>query len=609
MSYTDDLILNSLKKSREDIEGEPDTLLKAMNKAGLVQKEVQVRGKNGQVFTRKQWVKAGEDVVKKDSDKSSSTSSAITSYKGKTLSEMRVLFNGKTAKDVQEEKGRIFKEMGSPSGSGTEMYKKFKESVSPLDQLIADTINNGTGSTSGDYATLMSTSIVKAKPEDKTTVKKDEGKIQYKLDKTNSGKVGAVWIIKPDGGKESATVVSSAPDSYNKKSDVTVEGKEFTIYTTGNNSVAVQKSNGKQDDNSANNVKTSTLTAELTSSGKTIKLSNGVSIKNTISNVIKDHNSFSVETRDDDKRGKVTTRTTSMKGSDGKEYEITRDYWSNNGKTYSDIVGVKEAKDSTPSNKFTPASFGFRAGGQNVADFVNSVDKEIGVKSHLNGNTGFGTLKLENGESVNFGYDDKGAFATWSGVRYRDAKELSDKMNGRKSLVDSGKKVDSNTKKPSLSDIQGYGYDPATATGDPTLLKIGDKSYYKIGENKWQYNPSQSSALGGTYTDSQISDKISKTTEEVKVIPSYKKKDKKKDSNIPTQSSTKLSKDDAKKKTQSITSSIGKDDKSRNDFMAKAKAQGIVWKENDHIGINWMRCCMAMNKHFENGETFDPDKK
>ena len=38
-----------------------EELIKAMNKQGLVQKEVQVKGKNGQTFTRKQWVKAGED--------------------------------------------------------------------------------------------------------------------------------------------------------------------------------------------------------------------------------------------------------------------------------------------------------------------------------------------------------------------------------------------------------------------------------------------------------------------------------------------------------------------------------------------------------------------
>ena len=40
-----------------------EELAKAMNKAGLVQKEVQVKVKNGQTFMRKQWVKAGEDLI------------------------------------------------------------------------------------------------------------------------------------------------------------------------------------------------------------------------------------------------------------------------------------------------------------------------------------------------------------------------------------------------------------------------------------------------------------------------------------------------------------------------------------------------------------------
>lgn len=52
----DDATVNDMKKSiaRED------DLQKAMNKAGLVQKEVQVKGKNGQIFTRKQWVKSSD---------------------------------------------------------------------------------------------------------------------------------------------------------------------------------------------------------------------------------------------------------------------------------------------------------------------------------------------------------------------------------------------------------------------------------------------------------------------------------------------------------------------------------------------------------------------
>ena len=56
-SGTDEATVQDMKKS---IAREED-LQKAMNRAGLVQKDVQVQGKNGQTFTRKQWVKASED--------------------------------------------------------------------------------------------------------------------------------------------------------------------------------------------------------------------------------------------------------------------------------------------------------------------------------------------------------------------------------------------------------------------------------------------------------------------------------------------------------------------------------------------------------------------
>ena len=59
----DDQILKSLNAETPD-----EDLQKAMNRQGLVQKEVQVKGKNG-TFTRKQWVKVGED-QKNDSGKS-----------------------------------------------------------------------------------------------------------------------------------------------------------------------------------------------------------------------------------------------------------------------------------------------------------------------------------------------------------------------------------------------------------------------------------------------------------------------------------------------------------------------------------------------------------
>lgn len=69
-------------------------------------------------------------------------------------------------------------------------------------------------------------------------------------------------------------------------------------------------------------------------------------------------------------------------------------------------------------------------------------------------------------------------------------------------------------------------------------------------------------------------------------------------------------KEDAKKKTQSYTSKIGKTEPERKAFMDKVKSQGIKWTESDNAGINWMRCCMALNNHFASGGNFvDTPKK
>ena len=56
---TDERILKSISEDEEH-QYDSEELSKAMNHTGLVQKEVQVQGKNGQTFTRKQWVRASE---------------------------------------------------------------------------------------------------------------------------------------------------------------------------------------------------------------------------------------------------------------------------------------------------------------------------------------------------------------------------------------------------------------------------------------------------------------------------------------------------------------------------------------------------------------------
>lgn len=70
----DERILKSL-----DAETPSEDLIKAMNKQGLVQRDVQVKGKNG-TFTRKQWVKAGDDQNSASASASTAPNSADTTH-------------------------------------------------------------------------------------------------------------------------------------------------------------------------------------------------------------------------------------------------------------------------------------------------------------------------------------------------------------------------------------------------------------------------------------------------------------------------------------------------------------------------------------------------
>lgn len=267
----DDATVNDMKKSiaRED------DLQKAMNRAGLVQKEVQVKGKNGQIFTRKQWVKASDD---QNAGISNKNATKLSPRGQRNLK--RALQNRDDFVDVREE------------------YKK----------EIADK--------------------------------------QKELKSTKNGFVAKTRKLEIEELQSELSYIEAA-----------VENDDADAGTTGN---------------------------------------------------------------------KGDTKSSS-------------DTDSNTGKTLN--VGTKKATvktyDKASSGKFKPSDFQFRSGGQAVADFVNSIDKELGVKKHTNGSVGFGTLSLENGASVNFGYDDTGAYATWNGSNFRDVKSLKSAMSGQKN--DQGK--------------------------------------------------------------------------------------------------------------------------------------------------------------------------
>ena len=159
-------------------EGISEDLIKAMNKAGLVQKEVQVRGKNGQTFTRKQWVKASdaqtqtaqpkqssasgitEDDIKKEfkktsvavKDKWGDTIDTHTGYAGKNgslcsiekkgdkwvvnLGDTSRGFVAQTSKDTKEEAyALMYKNLGGTKKTVNSGDKSSKDKIKPGDSL------------------------------------------------------------------------------------------------------------------------------------------------------------------------------------------------------------------------------------------------------------------------------------------------------------------------------------------------------------------------------------------------------------------------------------------------------------------------------------------
>lgn len=343
-SGTDEATVQDMKKS---IAREED-LQKAMNKAGLVQKEVQVQGKNGQTFTRKQWVKVSEDISQpntstttpNDESKKSEYSfkpfevgsNNVSAYVNRrkfgqyqlnniyaALAGHSKEFKSKTSKT---EAVRACKEAirTHKRGIKNENYRGVEYSVEKLEAIVqaetklleileaipvagenqqppknedkqkddvmqkwkdkadagdftdevkkelkygidtkaaalvekdgkyktaktwdeADYANKQGWKTVGSITDILNRGKL---PENKTTQQSnqsDTNSVEYKLDKTKSGKVGAVWSIESNGKKESATVVNKIPDGYRKHTDITVEGRNFTIYTNGNELLATE---------------------------------------------------------------------------------------------------------------------------------------------------------------------------------------------------------------------------------------------------------------------------------------------------------------------------------------------------------------------------------
>ena len=269
----DDQILKSM-----DAEYNPsEDLVKAMNKTGLVQKEVQVKGKNGQTFTRKQWVKASKE-QKTDSKSFNVKENQKRLYELVDYMESHsddYGYQGDMKYPEEFDKilddtpaGTVYK---IPFNLNTKSYYVYtKKSDGGWDKSVEyyDMKNGVLGtekitkpmhsykSTSGVSDNIYSDAYHR-KSNDIPEVPKNNNSVSIdkqgnttdsvKFDKTKSGKVGGIQI-----GKELATVIKTVPSGAKKLREVTDKdtGKTYSIYTDSSSNkpdgiVAVENSTGE----------------------------------------------------------------------------------------------------------------------------------------------------------------------------------------------------------------------------------------------------------------------------------------------------------------------------------------------------------------------------
>lgn len=133
-------------------------LYEGESKADAISRATKESVKKQQENIKKNEDQKEKDIGRNNVEKDKLNGEKKTNYD--TIDTLREKFAGKSAADVQADKARIFKEMGSPM-NGDPRRAEFEKATAAHGQLIGETINNGTGSSSGDYSTLLKTSRVR----------------------------------------------------------------------------------------------------------------------------------------------------------------------------------------------------------------------------------------------------------------------------------------------------------------------------------------------------------------------------------------------------------------------------------------------------------------
>ena len=642
---TDEAILKSLPT-----ENVSEELVKAMNKQGLVQKEVQVKGKNGKVFTRKQWVKASDNTNKSNEKMRSSSDDKIVDKDFESYSLMWVN-NGTHHRNFSSmsELKQELKNRGLPESLANFNIKKLDKD----NGYVKTDYQNYSAYAYPRDTNLLNKPNTPQQPKKSATIPKElDEKLTHKGDpltpvqsEYKGYKIVAAYAgisISKDGTEVLKTPSKSYAAEFLMKNTESSEEVKTTT-SAKKNSKSEQPSTSDKKDVKASSGKSvgtvetvkdksgATKVIATKPNGETKEFINSTDAKSKAENYLMreyDKERFGNTTNKSSaswlykKDGTVSSRaktyaeqmlseikttgkihTIEKQWAPYSRHQVTTDKTSK----YTDIldhlgITYSEGNDAPRggvAGKFLEVK-NLKESVKIVSEFIKGSQASQSSASQKPPAKGY-VMEIQSGGKYMYVYSEKSTKAS----AIEAYEKAGGKLTGTVTVVKRSNqvKLNSDIVKNKCVNIQNGEY------GLPKVASSNEKSktyhyhYYTASGIKYQSVKANSKQQAEKMAKLRhgLNTKIFVDTDDEEDEPS------KTQSLQP--SGKKLSKEDAKKKTQSFSSKVGKTAKERADFMNKVKANNITWKETENPSINWMRCLMAMNEHFANGGEFNLEKK
>ena len=654
---TDERILKSMAEDTEH-EYDLEELSKALDKAKLVQKEVQVKGKNGQTFTRKQWVRTSETQVSQTQSKTQTSDNKSINY---SYQELRSMKQGSVITKKLDSGDYIVyeKQDNDSSDYGSWSVHKVTTSgtVSQLSGRNTMKLKEATGWCASPKVVIDSmkdihNTFLNVKPDIKhvdDSPKETSKNLGTVVSKKYSSKFTHVKL--PESNYKSGDIVCI----YNSNTDVVGiyqnQGNGYWSHYRLNSSGSVSQLSGVEDNNVLRNIKYANE-----GSTKNMCINPTDSMKTTI---LKDvHNVFlknspSIVTGKVDTNTKNSQKSTQSRGQGFLNYKgETIERVSRHGQTYYKIKGDRtlyskesDAKKAIDDNDHTISiasqipndgvasnwkwsnndkNFQFTTSGGEVVH-----GETVNARNLKNGDTvmlynginiaAIGTVKRTE-EVILDRHSSHARKAIAITVETNDGKEYTGHSDSEYNGFEVNKltKVEqSNESKTKKKSDKAVADEPIDEKNMKMMNKIKKETKFtsqgKIFEaleealnsgtdNPLDYHTVESATVLSVEDYKGNGPKGARTVDRIRIKAEVTGKTSKgekftKEVTISTKSTTKDTTSDSSisvPKTRDEIQKLVASGKSKDDIMKLAKESGITWKEHDHSGINWMRACMAM---------------